>query len=217
MKKILILGLLVGLSGCKESSTGLDKEFLNTGFEKCKEYLSTSLKSPSSLKIDQAILSTFIASPDDVYKTYGSFLMNRDKIKQSYIDSKARFREMLVDIDYDAENSYGVSLRGNYQCKFIYMLENDSLSPKALDIYMFENKLDGEDVGLGVEIPLAKLTGSNFFLNSDIKNIIGSRDSEFNELDKKAYLEILEKHKYSEMNKEAEKLRKSWDEINISN
>jgi len=217
MKKFLILSVLVGLSGCKESSTGLDKELLNTGYEKCKEYLSKSLKSPSSLKIEQAVLSTFIASPDNVYKTYGSFLMNGDTIKKSYIDSNVRFREMLVDIDYDAENSYGASLRGNYQCNFVYMLENDSSTPKALDTYMFENKSDGEDVGLGVEIPLTKLTGSNFFLNSDIKNIIGARDSEFNELDKKAYLEIIEKHKYSEMNIEAEKLRKSWDKINISN
>ena len=110
MKKILILALLMGLGGCKESSTGLNKEFLNTGYEKCKEYLSTSLKSPSSLKIEQAVLSTFIASPDNVYKTYGSFLINGNKIKQSYIDNKVRFREMLVDIDYDAENSYGASV-----------------------------------------------------------------------------------------------------------
>lgn len=45
MKKFLILSVLVGLSGCKESSTGLDKNVLNTAFKKCSIYLGDLVKS----------------------------------------------------------------------------------------------------------------------------------------------------------------------------
>lgn len=213
MKKVLLLGLVVGLVGCKETNTGLDKELLNTGYDKCKEYLRASLKSPSSLKIDQATISTFIATPDNVYRVYKHILFDDGQLKKSHIEEKIRFREFLVDIDYDANNSYGAALRGSYQCEFIYMLKNDQMSPQALDTYMMTNIESEENEGVSVDIPLAELKGSNFFLDGKIQSIIGVKENAFSELDKKMYLNLSEKQKFNEMYSDAEKLRKSWDQM----
>ena len=51
MKKIILLSLVLGLVGCKETNTGMDKNLFNTSYDKCVDYLTDSLKSPSSLKI----------------------------------------------------------------------------------------------------------------------------------------------------------------------
>ena len=56
MMRILIILLVIGLSGCKESVTGLDKRVLNAAYDNCQEKLKSVLKSPSSLRISDAAI-----------------------------------------------------------------------------------------------------------------------------------------------------------------
>lgn len=196
MKKILIAGVLgfgLVLGGCAENKTGLEKNAINTGFEKCSEYLTASLKSPSSLRINEASVTIKNPSIDDIYGVFGNLILTNGKISEATLDSKARFREMLVMVRYEAQNSFGVYLAGKYQCQYIYKLENNETSPKSLDTYLAKIKSDGEDAGLGVSIPIAEFTGSNFILNKQIKTVTNESESQFNSRDKKVYSDIVNK------------------------
>lgn len=46
MKKVLLLGLLVWLVGCKEKETGLEKQVINATYESCLSTLKKKVKKP---------------------------------------------------------------------------------------------------------------------------------------------------------------------------
>ena len=203
--------MVVGLSGCKEDGTGLQKNVINTGFDKCKNYLSTSLKSPSSLNINEATILVQDPKVEDVSNVFGNIIVKDGKIGELTRDDKVRFREMLVVISYEAQNSFGVYLGGTYQCQYLFELKNDEQSPKPLNTYLIKLKSDGEDINLGVHIPITDFTGSNITLNKTIKRVIGTSESKFTALDEKMYDEIIKQKEYKDQEIEAERIRKSWD------
>lgn len=216
MKKLLIAGVAalgLVLSGCAESKTGLQKNVINTGFEKCTDYLTSSLKSPSSLRISEA--AVFVQKPEaqDVYSVFGDIVVKDGKITEIARDNKRRFREMLVAINYEAQNSYGVYLGGTYQCQYLFELNNDEISPEPLNTYLIKLKSDGEDVGLGVHIPIADFTGSNWVLDKQIKKLISTTDSKFAAADEEMYKELIKQKEYADQELEAEKIRKSWESL----
>lgn len=216
MKKLLIAGVAalgLVLSGCTESKTGLQKNVINTGFEKCTDYLTSSLKSPSSLRIGEA--AVFVQKPEaqDVYSVFGDIVVKDGKITEIARDNKRRFREMLVSINYEAQNSYGVYLGGTYQCQYLFELNNDEISPEPLNTYLIKLKSDGEDVGLGVHIPIADFTGSNWVLDKQIKKLISTTDSKFAAADEEMYKELIKQKEYADQELEAEKIRKSWESL----
>lgn len=195
MNKILLFCLMVGLGGCAENNTGLQKNVINTGFEACNKYLTSSLKSPSSLRIKEVAINIKKPSVNDVYDVFGNLILSDGKVNNTTKESKARFREMLVAIRYEAQNSFGVYLGGLYQCQYLYKLENDDRSPKSLDTYLFNIKSDGEDAGLGVSIPIAEFTGSNISLDSQIKTVINASESKFNPNDEQMYSNLIKRFK----------------------
>jgi major membrane immunogen (membrane-anchored lipoprotein) len=216
VKKLLIAGVAalgLVLSGCTESKTGLQKNVINTGFEKCTDYLTSSLKSPSSLRIGEA--AVFVQKPEaqDVYSVFGDIVVKDGKITEIARDNKRRFREMLVSINYEAQNSYGVYLGGTYQCQYLFELNNDEISPEPLNTYLIKLKSDGEDVGLGVHIPIADFTGSNWVLDKQIKKLISTTDSKFAAADEEMYKELIKQKEYADQELEAEKIRKSWESL----
>ena len=213
MKKIIILAALVGLTGCTEDKTGLQKNVINTGFEKCTDYLTSSLKSPSSLRIGE--VAVFVQKPEvqDVYNVFGGLVVKDAKIKEIVRDNKRRFREMLIAINYEAQNSYGVYLSNTYQCQYLFELNNDETSPEPLNTYLIKLKGDGEDMGLGVHIPIADFTGSNWVLNKQIKKLISTADSKFTATDEEMYKELIKQKEYADQELEAERIRKSWDSL----
>lgn len=211
MKKTILLGLALCMVGCRESNTSLDKNLFNTASDKCKDHLRDSLKSPSSLKISQIFIATNIAKVVDIYSVFGNYITFNGLIKDKIKEEKRRFRDLIVDIDYEAHNSFGTSLRGLYQCKYIFMLERNETSPKPLNTYLYKINSDGKYSIFDDHLPIASFSGSKFFLNSDIKKIVGAKDSYFTKLDEENYKGI-EDH-YSSINQqdEADRLKKSWN------
>ncbi|NAR50103.1 hypothetical protein [Acinetobacter haemolyticus] len=210
MKKIILLSFVFGLIGCKESNTSLDKNLFNTTSEKCRDYLKASLKSPSSLNISQINVSTNIADSIDISSVFGDLITKDGIVEDSIKAQKVRFRELVVDIDYEAQNSFGASLRGLYQCKYLFRLDGNEISPKPLNTYLYKFVSDGKDIDLGVHIPLSEFTGSNFFINREITKIIGSKDSDFNKLDEENYQKVQDQYELIRREKEADRLKKSW-------
>ena len=102
-------------------------------------------------------------------------------------------------------------LGGTYQCQYLFELKNDEQSPKPLNTYLIKLKSDGEDINLGVHIPITDFTGSNITLNKTIKRVIGTSESKFTALDEKMYDEIIKQKEYKDQEIEAERIRKSWD------
>lgn len=211
MKNLILLCLVFGLIGCKESNTGLDKKIINTSYDKCIEYLTASLKSPSSLKISEVSISTNIASAEDINSVFGNIITKNGAIKNNIKEDKVRFRELKVGIDYEAQNSFGASIRNWYQCDYLFRLNKDETSPKPLNIYLY--KLIGTDENnyLEAQIPISNFTGSNLYLNNAIKKVIGTSNSSFSEIDSTRYNEVEEVIKSKRLDIEAENLRQSWD------
>ena len=213
MKKIIILAVLIGLAGCAENKTGLQKNVINTGFEKCTDYLTSSLKSPSSLRIGESIV--FVQNPkvDDVYSVFSNILVKDGKITEIARDDKRRFREMLIVTSYEAQNSFGVYLAGTYQCQYLFELNNDEQSPKPLNTYLIKLKSDGKDAGIGAHIPIADFTGSNLVLNKAIKKVVGTADGKFTASDEEMYSKLIKQKEYVDQELEAERIRKSWKSL----
>ncbi|QIC69820.1 hypothetical protein [Acinetobacter indicus] len=219
MKKLLIVGVAalgLVLSGCTESKTGLQKNVINTGFEKCANYLTSSLKSPSSLRISEAVV--FVQKPEaqDVYSVFGDIVVKDGKITEIARDNKRRFREMLVAINYEAQNSYGVYLGGTYQCQYLFELNNDEISPEPLNTYLIKLKSDGEDVGLGVHIPIADFTGSNISLDKNIKTIKSSVDSSFTKHDEQIYVDLIKQRKAEDQKIKERELKRSLEDMDFA-
>ncbi|MFW1969371.1 hypothetical protein ACG95P_20195 [Acinetobacter guillouiae] len=188
MKKILILGLLVGLSGCKESSTGLDKSVLNTAYKKCSVYLGDLVKSPSSLKISSATPKISFPQDNVIYKYFNESLIDKNtgKISQSNIDEKTRFRKISIDLDYEAQNSYGASLRDSFSCSYVYKLKGDEESPDEIFLTNWET----EDEITNIFIPLDVGSESSFRMNDKIVKPISEISSHFTDRDKLLFKNI---------------------------
>ena len=220
MKKILIAGMAalgLVLSGCTESKTGLQKNVINTALDTCKTYLSGGLKSPSSLRISG--VSAIVQRPDlsDISDVFGDIIIENNKITEIARDNKARYRELLMVIGYEAQNSYGVYLSGTYQCKYLYELNSEEVSPEPLNIYLIALKSDGDNIDMeGIHIPIAKLTGSNISLDKNIKTIISSADGSFSKQDEQVYMDLIKKKKARDQELKAIQLKKSWEEMSAS-
>lgn len=213
MKNLVLAGmasLIVVMAGCTESETGLQKNVINTGFEECNKYLEASLKSPSSLRVKEVAINAKRPAIDDIYKVFGNLVLKDGKISDLAKDSKTRFREMNVIMRYEAQNSFGVFLGGSFQCHYLYRLENSEQSPSPLNVYLFKITNDGEDVGLGVEIPTPKYTGSNLVLNKQIGTLISSSGSQFDSEDEKVYVDLTNKNHDADNEKEVQKFKDAW-------
>ena len=211
MKKILLIGLILGLVGCRDGGTRLEKTVFNTTSEKCLNYLSQSLKSPSSLKVDKINISTYIPSAFESSSVFGDLIISNGVVKEHEKNNKLRFRALSVDIDYEAQNSYGASLRGMFQCKYMYALYKSETSPEALNVYLYSLVNDGEEIILPTSIPISSFSGSNLYLNKEIKQIVGAEDNLFTKLDEEKYKELENQYKLLSQQREAERLRQSWN------
>lgn len=208
MKKIVLLGLIILLSGCKENNTGIDKKVINKAYSDCKSGLTDSLKSPSSLKISSVEIQQMMPSSEQIYASYGKKMIEDGKIVDYYITDQYRFRTLGVGINYEAQNSFGVLLRGNYICTYLYSIDKELNSPSSLYLTMVK-------VGTDTAYPFTTLEDldneSSIILNSDIKNISSSNDISFSKRDKEVYGELIEIHKFKNREQEAEELRQSWN------
>ena len=212
MKKIILLALLVGLVGCKESNSGLDKKVINTAYDNCYQKLASIVKSPSSLRVNETIAGVYMPEAEDVYRLFSNRIIDQkaNEINGLYKDTDTRYRELGVTLDYEAQNSFGVYLPGTFSCSYIYSLRLDHHSPDFITLAKVQNdeeeiKLNGTDIDVG--------NASNFKLNQNLHKITASTSSEFSDLDKKMYADIMEQHEFSKRDKEAERLKKSlgWD------
>lgn len=220
MKKILIAGIAalgLVLSGCTESKTGLQKNVINTALDTCQTYLSGGLKSPSSLRISG--VSTIVQQPnlDDIDNVFGNTIIRDNKISETARDNKARYREMLIVVDYEAQNSYGVYLAGVYQCKYLYELNNEEVSPEPLNMYLIGLKSDETQVDMeGIHIPVSEFKGSSLSLNKHIKTIMSSIDSGFSKQDEQIYVELVKKRKAKDRKINEQKLKRSSEDVGLT-
>lgn len=171
MKKILVLGLLVVLSGCKESSTGLDKNVINTAYKSCYDKLKLSLKSPSSLRINNTVISMDYPNPYQVFRVYTDKLIDgsNGKILVHNPESKNRFRELKSEISYEAQNSFGVFLPGEFSCSYVLHLSNRNSSPYEIRMASITN--DDNELELNDE-SFTFGESSNLYINNINKIII---------------------------------------------
>ncbi len=194
MRTILLLCLMVGLVGCNESSTGLDKNVINTAYKKCYGYLGDFVKSPSNFKISRA--TPKISFPQDkvVYKNFKESLIDRNtgKISQQNIDEKTRFRQISVDLDYETKNSDGVFLRENFVCSYIYKLKGNEGSPREIFLTTWET----EDEITNTFIPLDIGNESNFRMYDKIVKPISDISSQFTDRDKLLFTNVSFFYKY---------------------
>ncbi|MGV5004821.1 hypothetical protein ACVCFZ_05095 [Acinetobacter variabilis] len=220
MKKILIAGMValgLALSGCTESKTGLQKNVINTALDTCKTHLSGGLKSPSSLRIRG--VSTVVQQPDlsDISDVFGDAIIENNKITEMARDNKARYRELLTVVSYEAQNSYGVYLGGTYQCKYLYELNGEEASPEPLNTYLVALKSDGDNIDMeGIHIPLAKFTGSNISLDKNIKTIMSSVDSNFTKHDERIYVDLIKQRKAEEQKLKERELKRSLEDMDLA-
>lgn len=194
MKKVLLLGLLVGLVGCKEKETGLEKQVINATYESCLSTLKKRLKSPSSLTVKDVLIVTSPTTAKRAYITHGNLLLNdrKDGISSIYKNSKVRFREIGVSIDYEAQNSFGVYLPQTYDCSYVYSLMLEETSPS--DISLIRTKdIDVRENGANLRINVDGF--SNLKIDSKIGKIVNTITTQDFENDKNILSNILIEHK----------------------
>lgn len=194
MKKNIILAVsLLGLFGCKNSDTGLQKNVLNTAYSQCYKNLSSLVKSPSSLRIKKAEAITYEPSAEDVYRLFGERLVKNNEISPAQKIAKIRFRGLGIVYDYEAQNSFGVFLPGNFECNFLYSLIGEDESPSALILSNIRN--DKEDVESSKLITTFE-NSSNIRLENTFDRILDTTKSrKFTNDDLKMYSKILELNK----------------------
>jgi hypothetical protein len=193
MKKIgVLIGILafVGLTGCEEKETGLQKKVLNAAVNDCKERLTNSLKSPSSLKLGKIFAITYMPKPEDVYRVDSRLLINSDgKITSELEYLNVRYRELGINIEYEAQNSFGVYLKDNLSCSYIYRLTSDETSPKnEIKLSLLENKSESVKIE-GTSIPLDG--NSNFKLNTKYDRIMSNVSSQPTDEDKELLKKVV--------------------------
>ncbi|KQD03314.1 hypothetical protein [Acinetobacter soli] len=208
MKKIVLIGLMLTLTGCKDPKTNLNKNVVNTAYSECYQKLYSSLKSPSSLKlITSSVINTY-PSAVDVSKNMLGIIDSNGQVEKSVSVQKTRFRELKIYIDYEADNSFGASIKNRFNCNYLYKLNEEKQSPETLNFYSLET---GED-----KIEVSQLLSdfskqSNYNIDNKIKNIINNADFKYGNRDEEIIKESIENYKNNKMNDEAQKLRESWD------
>ncbi|NIE95191.1 hypothetical protein F3J02_01620 [Acinetobacter sp. Tr-809] len=207
MKKIVLVAMIILASGCKENNTGIDKKVINKAYSDCKSSLTDSLKSPSSLKISSAEVRQMMPGIEQIYASYGKNMIEDGKIVDYFITDQYRFRTLGVGINYEAQNSFGVSLRGNYVCTYLYSIDKELKSPSSFYLTMIK-------AGTDTVYPFSSIddidSASSFTINSDIKSISSSNDLSYSKRDKEVYGELIELDKSTKREQEAEELRQSW-------
>lgn len=190
MRKIaLLIGVFVfqGLSGCKEKETGLEKNVLNTAIGDCIARLSGSLKSPSSLKLGDITASANTPNPEDIYRVAAHEILDKNgNISRDSDFMEERYRGFDVNIQYEAQNSFGVYLKDNLSCSYLYRLISDETSPQH-GITVFKLKNMNESVNIQGE--KIQINGSNYMLDSKYSHVVGGVSTEYSKMDK----EILRK------------------------
>ena len=215
MMRILIILLVIGLSGCKESVTGLDKRVLNAAYDNCEEKLESVLKSPSSLRISNAAADNHMPQSQTIYDLYSKKILSdkTNKITEMHEDSKSRFRALNISLSYEAQNSFGVYLPGSFSCTYIYELREESKSPSDLDLIQIQNS-DGVVAFKG--LPISIENASSYILNGNIQKISSSVGSFFSENDKKMNVDF-EKSRLNEVRENSEpKITKRMKDYEIA-
>lgn len=188
MKRFLILSLLLGMSGCNESSTGLKKNAINAAYKNCYGYLNDRVESPSSLKINKA--TPKISFPEDnlIYKYFNESLIDKNtgKISQENIDENTRFRQISFAIYYEVKNSNGVSLIDKFVCSYVYELKGKEESPNEMYLTSWETKNEIKST----YIPLDVRNETNFRMDQKIVKPITEISSHFTDRDKLLFTNI---------------------------
>ncbi|MHA3079540.1 hypothetical protein [Acinetobacter sp. ANC 5502] len=218
MKKKLILSIIsvsIILLGCKENQTGLQKDVINSAYDNCYTNLSKTLKSPSSLRVKESLVGVSTPEVNDVYRLYADEIIKDNKISALTHDSKTRFRMLSVNLNYEAQNSFGVYLPGSFECSYMYKLGEDRQSPSELDLFLIQS--DDEKIELNKPIYNFK-DSSNLKLTDSINKVVGDSNAYiFNANDEAMFSKLLEQSKDEkediEREKEAQRIKKSlgWD------
>ncbi len=191
MKKILLMVLVVGLVGCEESETGLQKNVINTAYSECRARLKETLKSPSSLRVQASTVDTYIPDLFDIYRIFGETIITNGSVSSLKQDDETRFRGVGVRLEYDAQNSFGVYLPGGFECSYLYELRSNNTSPTQLKLIQ---------VSTGKEKVVLNSTISNFnklsntLLDGGIGGVYGA-PSEFTKSDADLYGKLVKLHK----------------------
>ena len=119
----------------------------------CEEYLKGGLKSPSSYK--QVKISSFDSRiPFDAWRNItratGSKLDNDPRIVKVDRKYQADGGIRTVLIEYDADNSFGASIRGTEVCKFLMtsFMEEDFLGDPGTSAALASSSRTMEQLGL---------------------------------------------------------------------
>lgn len=202
--KYLTLAVLVALSltGCKEKDTGLEKQVINAAHGACLDKLTGLLKSPSSLKVSK--VDIFLAQPnaDLVFGLYHDDIIDKEKgrIKESYEQVlKPHYRTLGTHIEYDAQNSFGTMLRGQFFCEFAYEIYNTGNGSDYLEWSKIiqDNEVVDFTTGLFSEPSILINKYSNWKLHGDIRNISAEVTVVPNDKDQNMLQEVFELWKSS--------------------
>lgn len=194
MKKLsLVIGFFIfsGVIGCKDQETGLQKKVLNTAMNDCVTRLHDSLKSPSSLRVGEVLAATYMPKAKDVNRVASDLLIEKKtgQISEVLQRLKVRYRELGLSIQYEAQNSFGVYLKGKFNCEYIYQLTSDKVSPED-DIWLSKLQNNNESVVANSIIELKN--GSNLILDSKYSKIIGDVPAEQTPSDKELLNQVVE-------------------------
>lgn len=191
MKKLsLIISalVLINLNGCKEKETGLEKKVLNAAIDDCKKRLLNNLKSPSSMRLNSIFLSNDYADAKDIYRIYSKTILgDSGKVSKLIKRANERYRTLNIYLDYEAQNSFGVYLRNEVSCSYIYKLRYEDTSPEN-EIVL--SKLNDSFEFEGYKVNLDNY--SNQRITPKDVQITNNTSSEYTEKDK----ELLEKIEY---------------------
>lgn len=194
MKRILLIGILgfgLVLSGCKDHKVGLDKNIINTAYDDCFSSLESIVRSPSSLKVNNVAVGSLVPTASYVYRVFGKELVDRGLIDGLASNKSLGFRGLSVEINYDAQNSYGVYLRNTFECRYLYEISDKSESPSRIVLSKITTKDDESDFNKSID---NFTEASNFTLNSAINKTYGVSSS-LGSIDSKVLNDVVDLNK----------------------
>lgn len=169
MKKVILLSLFIGLVGCVESETGLQKNVINSAYESCTSNLKESLKSPSGLKLGVALITVKEAPYEAIISIYGE-KARKENPTESLLTSenKAKFKGIAVLVDYEAQNSFGVMLKDTFTCGYIYNTDEKTvLKPYNLNREKITNPILLSDINVDKSSNIKLISGIKKVINLD--------------------------------------------------
>lgn len=202
MKKILLAGVVLVLLGCKESETGLQKNVINTVYDNCYQKLTTVVKSPSSLRIKNSLFVNHYPNIDDINRIFGSALIKDNQISKQKMEDKIRFRQIKMIMSYEAQNSFGVYLPGDFECIYTYELSEQNTSPDKIVL----SNIDSGDEKINLAIEISDFDNVS---NTQLKSIGKITDvgdgNKFTSQDNELYAKIIDFNKEQKVNLDIEK------------